>query len=101
MEQQGKLARERSLVLQLESDLQHREAALRQRQAGARKRQDSAASLGRESQEVFLDPSRLPENLQLKADLDSSVGERRLLQGGETSTELLQLEADISPSRGS
>ena len=56
VEQQGKLARERSRVLQLESDLQHREAALWQRQAGARERQDSAASLGRELQGVFLDP---------------------------------------------
>ena len=82
----SQLARERSLVLQLESDLQHREVALRQLQAGARERQDSAASLGRESldrevQGVFLDPSLLQENLQLKADLDSSMRERRLLQG--------------------
>ena len=82
----SQLARERSLVLQLEADLQHREAALRQLQAGARERQDSAASLGRESldrevQGVFLDPSLLTENLQLKADLDSSMRERRLLQG--------------------
>ena len=44
VEQQSKLARERSLVLQLESELQHREAALRQLQAGARERQDRAAS---------------------------------------------------------
>ena len=40
---------ERPLALQLESDLQYREAALRQWQARARERQDSAASLGRES----------------------------------------------------
>ena len=61
-EKQGKLAKERFLVLQLESDRPRREAALRQRQAGARKSQDSVASLGRESmnkksQRVFLDPS--------------------------------------------
>ena len=42
-EEQGKLAKDSSLILQLESDLQHREAALRQRQAGARKSQESAA----------------------------------------------------------
>ena len=34
-EKQGKRAKERSLVLQLESDLPHREATLGQRQAGA------------------------------------------------------------------
>ena len=33
-EKQGKLTKERSLILQRESDRQHREAALRQRQAG-------------------------------------------------------------------
>ena len=100
-EEQGKLAKERSLVRQLESDLEsHREAALRQWQAGARKSQDRAASLGRESQRVFLDPSCLMENLQLKTNLDRRVGERRPLQGGETSTELLQVEAEISPLEG-
>ena len=57
VEQQGKLARERFLVLHLEPDQQHR-------QAGARERQDSAASgcresLDRELQRVFLDPSLL------------------------------------------
>ena len=49
VEQQGKLARERFLVLQLEPDQQHR-------QAGGRERQDSAASLDRESQGFSLDP---------------------------------------------
>ena len=47
-EKQGELARERSLVLQMESDLQHRKAVLRQQQAGAMKRKDSAASVGGE-----------------------------------------------------
>ena len=47
-----------------------------------------------------MDPSRWTENLQLKADRDSSVGERSLLQGGKTSIELLQLEAEISPLKG-
>ena len=55
--------------MQLESDLQHRE------------RQDSAASLDREVQGVFLDPSLLTENRQRKADLDSNMRERRLLHG--------------------
>ena len=99
-EQQGELDRKGSRALQLESILQHKEAALKQWQAGARKIQDSAPSLGRESQRVFLDPSRLTENLQLKAGLDSRVGERWLLQGGEASTELLQREAEISPIKG-
>ena len=49
-EEQGKLAKERSLIRQLELNLEsHREAALRQRQAGAKKSQDRVASLGRES----------------------------------------------------
>ena len=69
-------------LLELESDLQHREAALRQWQAGAKERQDSAASLGRESldrelQGPFLDTSLLTENRWRKADLDSSIRERR------------------------
>ena len=74
VEQQGKLARERFLVLHLEPDQQHR-------QAGARERQDSATSLDRESQGVSLDPSLLTENQQLKVNLDSSRRERRMLQG--------------------
>ena len=85
-EKQGERAREKSLVLQLEPNLQHREAALRKRQAGARKRQDRAANVGRESRDkelqgVFLDPSLLTENLHLKADRDSSMRERKLMQG--------------------
>ena len=43
-EQQDKLARERSLIQQLETNLQHREEALRQKQAGARKGPESGAS---------------------------------------------------------
>ena len=71
VEQQGKLARERSLALQLESN----------RHARTRKRRDSAVSLDRESQGVFLDPSLPTENRPLKADLDSSRREKRLLLG--------------------
>ena len=39
-EQQDKLARERSLIRQLETNIQHREEALRQQQAGARSMED-------------------------------------------------------------
>ena len=71
-EQQGKPARKGSLGLQLESDLQHREAARRQLQAGARERQDRTASRDRKMQGGFPDPSLLAENLQMKVDWDSS-----------------------------
>ena len=80
-EQQGELARKGSRELQLEPDLQHREAALRQMQAGARERQDSAASRDRKVQGGFPDPSLLTENRQMKADRDGSRRDRRWLQG--------------------
>ena len=75
--QQGKPARERSLGQKLESDLLPREAALRQLPVRARERQDGAAIGGRELQGVFLGPPGLTENLQGKADPDSSTRERR------------------------
>ena len=46
-----------ALVLQLKTDLQHREEALRQQQAEAREKPDSDANVGRELQGVFLGPS--------------------------------------------
>ena len=68
-EKQGDLARERSMVLQLESDLQHRE------------RQENAASPDRGVQGGVPGPALRTTNRHLKADLDSGRRERRLLQG--------------------
>ena len=46
----GKLDRDRSRVLHLKTDLQHREDALRQQQAGAREKPDNCAGGGRKLQ---------------------------------------------------
>ena len=51
-DRRGKLDRDRSLVLQLKTDLQHREDALRQQQAGARERPDNGPSVGRKLQGI-------------------------------------------------
>ena len=83
-EQQGKPARGRSLGRKLESDLQPREAALRPLPDGARERQDNVAGWGRESQGVFLAPSRLKENLQGKATRTEARGRGGCGRAGST-----------------
>ena len=47
----GKLDRDRSRMLQLKADLQHREEALKQQLAGARERQDNGAGRGMKIQD--------------------------------------------------
>ena len=59
-----KLARERSLIRQLETNLQHREEALRQQQAGAREGPEGGTSGGWELQGAFLGPYLRMDNRQ-------------------------------------
>ena len=50
------LAREKSLIRQLETNLQHREEALRQKQAGVREGPESSARVGWEIWGIFPGP---------------------------------------------
>ena len=63
-EQQDKTARERSLIRQLEANLQHREEALRQKQARAREGPKSDASGGWDVRETSMDPYQRTDNRQ-------------------------------------
>jgi hypothetical protein len=69
------VARERALVLQLEADLQAREAELEE----ARERRELSSAADGELAGVWTDPVLLTENQRLRADLDSSLRERRQL----------------------
>merc|ERR1712226_1052141 len=68
------VVKEQALVVQLEADLRYQE--------GQRQRQESFGSReseDRELRDVFSDANLMTENLKLKADLDNSMRERRLL----------------------
>ena len=80
-EQQGKLATERSLIRQLEINLQLREEALRQKRAGAREGPESGASGGWEFCGTSLGPYLRTDNWQPKADQDLPIQERSRSQG--------------------
>merc|ERR1719234_2914401 len=88
------VVKEQALVVQLEGDLQYQEGQMqrlevelesaRKENKGRRQRQESFES-SRESEDrelrdvMFSDPNLMTENLKLKADLDSSMRERRQL----------------------
>ena len=80
-EQQDKLARERSLIRQLETNLQHREEALRRQQAGAREGPESSAGGGCELKGAFPGPYLRKDNRQPKAHRDRRIGEGSRSQG--------------------
>merc|ERR1719150_1795408 len=83
---------EQALVVQLEADLRYQEQQMqrlemelesaRKEKSDQRHRQESLGSReseDRELRDVFSDTSLMTENLKLKADLDSSMRERRQL----------------------
>merc|ERR1719278_1752734 len=86
------VAKEQALVVQLEADLRYQEQQMqrleveletaRKEKSDRRHRQESLGSReseDRELRDVFSDTSLMTENLKLKADLDSSMRERRQL----------------------
>jgi len=83
-----KVRREQQLVLQLEKDLQHRDAALQQAReqieqlqvgSSGRSRRESTDSRLDTDRDVFSDQDILHENLRLRSDLNTSVMENRRL----------------------
>ena len=84
------VVREQALVVQLEADLRYQEGQMQRlevelesvRKEKSRQRQESFGSReseDRELRDVFSDANLMTENLMLKADLDSSMRERRQL----------------------
>merc|ERR1719219_2139942 len=86
------VVKEQALVVQLEADLRYQEGqmqrleveleSVRKDKEGRRQRQESFGSRESEDSElrdVFSDANLMTENLKLKADLDSSMRERRQL----------------------
>ena len=84
------VVREQALVVQLEADLRYQEGQMQRlevelesvRKEKGRQRQESLGSReseDRELRDVFSDANLMTENLMLKADLDSSMRERRQL----------------------
>merc|ERR1719150_1858096 len=86
------VAKEQALVVQLEADLRYQEQQMqrlemelesaRKEKSDQRHRQESLGSReseDRELRDVFSDTTLMTENLKLKADLDSSMRERRQL----------------------
>ena len=86
------VVKEQALVVQLEADLRYQEGqiqrleveleSVRKEKEGRRQRQESFGSReseDRELRDVFSDANLMTENLKLKADLDNSMRERRLL----------------------
>jgi len=85
------VAKEQTLVVQLEADLRYQEGQMQRlevelenvRKEKGRQRQESLSSSreseDRELRDVFSDANLMTENLKLKADLDSSMRERRQL----------------------
>ena len=84
------VVREQALVVQLEADLRYQEGQMQRlevelesvRKEKSRQRQESLGSReseDRELRDVFSDANLMTENLMLKADLDSSMRERRQL----------------------
>ena len=78
------------MVVQLEADLRYQEGQMQRlevelesvRKEKSRRRQESLGSReseDRELRDVFSDANLMTENLMLKADLDSSMRERRQL----------------------
>ena len=86
-----RIRREQQLVLQLEQDLQNREAALEFARAELdqlrgsdavrtrRESTDSRFSVDRELNNVFMDQDVFSENMRLRTDLDNSIRENRRL----------------------
>ena len=74
-EQQDKLARERSLIRQLETNLQKREEALRQKQARTREGPEGGANGGWELKGAAMGPYLWTDNSQLQADQDCQAWE--------------------------
>ena len=84
------VVKEQALVVQLEADLRYQEGQMQRlevelensRKEKGRQRQESLGSReseDRELRDVFSDANLMTENLKLKADLDSSMRERRQL----------------------
>ena len=84
------VVKEQALVVQLEADLRYQEGQMQRlevelesvRKEKSRQRQESLGSReseDRELRDVFSDANLMTENLMLKADLDSSMRERRQL----------------------
>ena len=105
------VVKEQALVVQLEADLRYQEGQMQRlevelenvRKEKSRQRQESVGSSreseDRELRDVFSDANLMTENLKLKADLDSSMRERRQLASRiHTWQEELGKEA-VSPSK--
>ena len=86
------VVKEQALVVQLEADLRYQEGqmqrleveleSVRKEKEERRQRQESFGSReseDRELRDVFSDANLMTENLKLKADLDNSMRERRML----------------------
>merc|ERR1719228_3070527 len=78
----AQLHREQKLVIQLEQDLQAKESSLEMHEHELRSKLGSPReSIDREIFSAFSDKDLVAENLRLKADLDSSMRERRHMAG--------------------
>ena len=67
------MAKEKSLIQKLETNLQHREEALRQKQAGAKGGPESGDRVGWEARGTFPGPYPCIENRQQMADRDPPI----------------------------